>query len=142
MSAVDRAVFDVRKRAILIRYRRKKRRRVLRLRFTCNLRLLGLLLGCGLLDGPAFAQLSPSTTWAVHSADYYRLQPDIVYGIQNNYETKLDVYQHRDANGPQPTVIFMHGGGWVGGSKEASTFSIIPWLEMGWNVVNVEYRLG
>jgi acetyl esterase/lipase len=90
---------------------------------------------------PAIAQLNPSATWAVRSADEYRIQPDLVYGVQNNFETKLDVYQRRDATGPQPTVIFMHGGGWVGGSKEASTFSIIPWLEMGWNVVNVEYRL-
>ena len=113
----------------------------MRLRITSNLQLLGTLLAYGSANAPASAQLSPSATWAVKSADSYRLQPDIVYGVQNNYETKLDVYQRRDANGPQPTVIFMHGGGWVGGSKEASTFSIIPWLEMGWNVVNVEYRL-
>jgi acetyl esterase/lipase len=30
----------------------------------------------------------------------------------------------------------------VGGSKEGSVLSAAPYLEMGWNVVNVEYRLG
>jgi acetyl esterase/lipase len=38
-------------------------------------------------------------------------------------------------------VIYIHGGGWTGGTKEASTDKILPWFEMGWNVVNVEYRL-
>ena len=33
------------------------------------------------------------------------------------------------------------GGGGVGGTKESSFMSVMPWLEMGWNVVNVEYRM-
>ena len=28
-----------------------------------------------------------------------------------------------------------------GGTKEAALMSLMPWFEMGWNVVNVEYRL-
>src|SRR5260370_36954220 len=35
----------------------------------------------------------------------------------------------------------MHGGGWVQGSKETSAFYMLPFLEKGWTVVNVEYRL-
>ena len=54
---------------------------------------------------------------------------------------KLDVYKRRDATGPQRTLIYIHGGGWVGGTKESSLMSLMPWFEMGWNVVNVEYRL-
>jgi acetyl esterase/lipase len=38
-------------------------------------------------------------------------------------------------------VIYIHGGGWVGGSKEGSIFNLLPYLEMGWAVVNVQYRL-
>jgi acetyl esterase/lipase len=30
----------------------------------------------------------------------------------------------------------------VAGTKEGSLLSLLPWMEMGWNVVNVEYRLG
>jgi acetyl esterase/lipase len=37
--------------------------------------------------------------------------------------------------------MFIHGGGWVGGTKEAITTALLPWLAMGWNVVNVEYRM-
>jgi len=42
----------------------------------------------------------------------------------------------------KPTLIYMHGGFWVAGNKEGALMSLMPWLEMGWNVVNVEYRLG
>jgi acetyl esterase/lipase len=36
--------------------------------------------------------------------------------------------------------VFFHGGGWTGGAKEGSVFTLLPYLEMGWSVVNVEYR--
>ena len=89
----------------------------------------------------AQAQLSPSATWATHALNEYQIYPNITYVTATNYEAKLDIYKRRDASTPQPTLIFFHGGGWVGGSKEQSALSIFPWLEMGWNVVNVEYRL-
>jgi acetyl esterase/lipase len=40
-----------------------------------------------------------------------------------------------------PTLIFFHGGGMVGGAKEGSATALLPFLERGWSVVNVEYRL-
>src|SRR5216684_5180506 len=91
---------------------------------------------------PAFAQLSPSAAWATHATNEYQVFPNVTYLVASNYEAKLDIYKRRDATGPQPTLIFIHGGGWVQGSKEASVMSLVPWFEMGWNVVNVEYRLG
>ena len=71
----------------------------------------------------------------------YRVTPNITYLTANNFEAKLDVYARSDVTTPQPTLVWIHGGGWTGGSKESSTFSLIPYFEMGWNVVNVEYRL-
>jgi acetyl esterase/lipase len=87
------------------------------------------------------AQLSPSATWAAHAPTEYQIFPNLTYVVASNYEAKLDIYQRRDATSPQPTVIFMHGGFWAAGAKETSVMSLMPWLEMGWNVVNVEYRL-
>lgn len=92
-----------------------------------------------MLSGAAFAQDAP--TWAIQSQNHYAIRANITYGTQNGYETKLDAYTRRDATGPQPSLIFIHGGGWIGGTKEASFMSIMPWLEMGWNVFNVEYRM-
>jgi acetyl esterase/lipase len=90
---------------------------------------------------PAFGQLLPPADWAAHAANEYQVFPNVTYLTASNYEAKLDVYKRRDTTGPQPTVIFMHGGFWAAGAKEASLMSLVPWFEMGWNVVNVEYRL-
>jgi acetyl esterase/lipase len=90
---------------------------------------------------PALGQLSPPATWATHAANQYQIFPNVTYLTANNYEAKLDVYKRRDATTPQPTLIWIHGGGWTGGSKESSVMQLVPWMEMGWDIVNVEYRL-
>src|SRR5215475_3329935 len=71
----------------------------------------------------------------------YRIVPNITYLTANNFEAKLDVYSRTDSTAPQPTLIWIHGGGWTGGNKETAMFNLLPYMEMGWNVVNVEYRL-
>ena len=89
----------------------------------------------------AIAQLPEPAAWAAHAANEYQVLPNITYLTANSYDAKLDIYKRRDVTTPQPTLIWIHGGGWVGGSKEAAMMSLMPWFEMGWNVVNVEYRL-
>jgi len=100
-------------------------------------RRLSLALGILVVSAcPAFGQgYSTSITTA------YRVTPNITYLTANNFEAKLDVYARSDVTTPQPTMIWIHGGGWTGGNKEGATFSLLPYMEMGWNVVNVEYRL-
>jgi acetyl esterase/lipase len=100
-----------------------------------------VLLACA---APVFAQpqLSPETTWAARLAAQYRVVPNIVYLVANNYEAKLDIYERTDAKDAQPTLVWIHGGGWVAGAKESEIVQFLPFIEMGWNVVNVEYRLG
>ena len=93
-----------------------------------------------LAAAPAFA--GDSGSFAAWVGNDYRVSPNITYKVASNAEQKLDVYHRRDKSSPRPTVIYIHGGGWVGGSKEASVLRIAPYLEMGFNVVNVEYRLG
>src|SRR5271165_739471 len=84
---------------------------------------------------PSHAQLSAPATWATHAANEYQTIPNVTYLVASNSEQKLDVYKRRDATGPQPTLIFNHGGGWVQGTKEQSLMALMPWFEMGWNVV-------
>jgi acetyl esterase/lipase len=90
------------------------------------------------IGGPAQAQ---SVESAARIENDFRVVPNITYLTASNYEAKLDLYVRRSATVPQPTVIFIHGGGWTGGTKEARAFAIQPYLAMGLDVVNVEYRL-
>jgi acetyl esterase/lipase len=87
------------------------------------------------------AQGTGASTFSAAAQVGYRVFPNITYITENNYDAKLDMYQARGQNSPQATVIYIHGGGWTAGSKEASVLTLLPYFEMGWNVVNVEYRL-
>ena len=91
-----------------------------------------------LVAAPALAQDGDSVTVDIMSK--YRVAPNITYLVASGYESKLDVMTPRGQD-PAPTLIYIHGGGWVGGTKEASVLRALPYLEMGWAVVNVEYRM-
>jgi acetyl esterase/lipase len=108
-------------------------------KFSNPLLVLTVLATLAARDGRA--QLSPTGLWAAHAENEYQIIPDVTYLTANNYEAKLDIYKRRDVTAPQPTLIWIHGGGWTGGAKETQLLQFVPWLEMGWNVVNVEYRL-
>ncbi|MFH0992700.1 MAG: alpha/beta hydrolase [bacterium] len=87
------------------------------------------------------AQLSETAAWLADLNNKYRIVPDLVYSTASNYECKLDLYLPRVLSTPNTTVMFIHGGGWVGGTKEGAILAALPYLEMGFSVVNVEYRL-
>lgn len=91
----------------------------------------------------ALAQLSERAAWAVDAyVEYGFIEPNITYVTVDNMPLKLDVYRPKTKPAKlHPTLVFFHGGGWRGGSKESYSLRVLPWLEMGWTVVNVEYRL-
>ena len=118
-------------------------RRSIRYLVACLVGLLVGTAGYAALSAQVSAPAQPvsSAEWAIHSQNEYQVSANVTYLTANGYEAKLDLYRRRDVQTPQPTLVFYHGGGWIGGTKEASFMSIMPWLEMGWNVVNVEYRM-
>src|SRR5438067_2265414 len=87
------------------------------------------------------AALSLSAQWAVIAPSKHQVHSNLTYLNVNGHESKLDVFRRRDAPGPHPTLMYIHGGGWTGGFKEDGLMYTLPFLEAGWNVVNVEYRL-
>ena len=93
------------------------------------------------LAAPSWAQLPEAQRWAIQVENKYEIYRNITYHIANNYEAKLDVYSLQHIKTPVPVVMMIHGGGWVEGSKEEAIFNVLPYLQMGFAVVNVEYRL-
>src|SRR3972149_1699577 len=51
----------------------------------------------------------------------------------------LDLYLPEKASGPLPVIMWVHGGGWRGGSKERCP--AIPMTEHGYAVASINYRL-
>jgi len=93
-----------------------------------------------LAAAPAIAQTT-AADWTAVVANDYRVTPNITYLTASNWEAKLDVYRPATP-GPHPTVLHIHGGGWVGGTREGTALRALPFLEMGFAVVNISYRLG
>jgi len=104
-------------------------------------KLVGLLI---LAAGTVGAQAGSSNStedWAALIGNRYSIHSNLTYKVAAGYEAKLDVYAPRRGEGPFSTVMNIHGGGWTGGTKEALALRLMPYLQMGLAVVNVEYRL-
>jgi acetyl esterase/lipase len=73
--------------------------------------------------------------------DSVSVEANIPYGQYK--ETVLDVMQPKAApTGKRPGVIVIHGGGWVGGTKEGhSQETCLRYVEKGFVCTDVEYRL-
>ena len=90
-----------------------------------------------------FLSLLPTLLLAQNQVpDWVSVESNISYSTHK--ETVLDILQSKRAetSAKRVGVIVIHGGGWVGGKKE-NVFDrlCLPYLEKGFVVANVEYRL-
>ncbi len=65
---------------------------------------------------------------------------DIQYGKDSEWNV-LDVYHLEGVDKPSPTIISIHGGGWVYGDKERYQHYCMSLAQRGFTVVNFTYRL-
>jgi len=80
----------------------------------------------------------------------FAMVEDVAYG--DDPAQKLDLYLQGSLVGepdyferaaePRPTLLFIHGGGWMAGDKAGQGTWLLPFVERGWHVVNTTYRLG
>jgi acetyl esterase/lipase len=103
--------------------------------------MLRFLVAGVLVAAALSAQEADAQRWAQLFANHYSFEPDIVYGSANNIPLRLDVWKRQDTKESVPTVIYIHGGGWVFGGKAGADTLLMPYLQKGWNAVNVEYRM-
>lgn len=95
-------------------------------------------------------ELDLITRWAAIAATEIRVFPDhertplanhsITYKRANNVDLTLTVVTAGPESELRPTVIYIHGGGWVHLSKEDRFFFVLPYLARGMNAVHLEYR--
>jgi acetyl esterase/lipase len=78
---------------------------------------------------------------AVLIATHYRVEPNLLYLSTGGWNGRLDLYLPRRPQDPMPVALLFHGGGWQSGSKDEIALDVLPYLEMGFAVANVDYRL-
>ena len=103
---------------------------------------LGLLLvGCSGLSGCLSLSLFAANAPAMFGD--YQVERNISYGPSAAH--RLDVYRPSniaaDSAGPRPVVMFLHGGGWVAGSKDQYRFVAEALVSRGYVAVLPAYRL-
>jgi acetyl esterase/lipase len=75
---------------------------------------------------------------------------DVRYGAGE--DQRMDIYSQgtwvgepnywRGDSLKHPTLVYIHGGGWLSNTKDQITPFILPYLEKGFNVVTLEYGKG
>lgn len=62
---------------------------------------------------------------------------DVAYGT--GADERMDVYRPGNASGPMPLVLWVHGGGWVGGSKDGVANYLRILADPGYVTVAIDY---
>ena len=65
---------------------------------------------------------------------------DVVYGKGAGEDLKLSIARPRDAAGPLPCIVFIHGGGWAAGSKDGHAPQTVEVARKGYVGATVGYR--
>jgi len=101
------------------------------------------ILALGVALSAASAQTPPSdgAVWSQDATNHYIVISDQPYVTVGGFILKLDVWQNQESKKALPTVMYIHGGGLEFGDRMGAVPYLFPYLNKGWNVVNVEYRL-
>ena len=104
-----------------------------------------LLAGCASRPAANIDQLA-AMYWTA------RVEQDVVYRSVGGMDLRLDVFApdrwlgeppwwQDDGRGKKPTLLYIHGGGFVEGDKESIIFNILPFIARNWVVISIDYRL-
>ncbi|MFP6901502.1 MAG: alpha/beta hydrolase, partial [Opitutales bacterium] len=69
-----------------------------------------------------------------------RIKKDLVYATKDKKDLKLDAYL-ATGKGPHPSVLVIHGGGWISGSKWQLGRYAAALAKRGINAFAINYRL-
>jgi acetyl esterase len=69
------------------------------------------------------------------------VRPDIEYGRVGDFSLRMDA-NIPDGKGPFPAVVIVHGGGWIGGSRDYNVEPLFrPLTQAGFAWFSISYRL-
>jgi acetyl esterase/lipase len=72
--------------------------------------------------------------------DGTKVHSNLEYVPGSHERQRLDLYLPAKADAPLPVIVWVHGGAWMGGSKDGGG-SALPFVSKGYAVANINYRL-
>lgn len=90
-----------------------------------------------ILTVPAFSQQGPRAALPAGA----KAHRDLAYVESGHERQKLDLYLPEKSDGRLPVILWIHGGGWMAGSKDQCLPLRSGYLERGYAVASIGYRL-
>ncbi|WP_223637506.1 alpha/beta hydrolase [Planococcus sp. 4-30] len=95
-------------------------------------------------DASASIQISGSAAFSpppdIHEInERVKVVKNLVYSDSKN--SLLDIYHPKDASASMPVILWIHGGGYVGGSKDSRQDYAMALADAGYVVANIDYAL-
>jgi acetyl esterase/lipase len=102
-----------------------------------------LTLILGLFCPPAYAGLDHlPIRYQPRIPDDVAFIRDVYFGTGGRQPLYMDVLRPKArSDEPLPVIIFIHGGGWIGGNKQLGVKWLIPFAQAGYFCASIEYRL-
>src|SRR5262245_64969656 len=88
----------------------------------------------------AAASVAPAQPPRQRPPDGTKVHANLEYVPSGHTRQRLDLYIPEKADGPLPVIVWIHGGAWMGGSKDAGVMAL-PLVAKGYAVASVNYRL-
>jgi acetyl esterase/lipase len=101
------------------------------------------LVGAAVLFAEEKAAPKPAQPPQSRVPDSVELKADIPYAGNTNERQMVDLYlpKHRATDKPLPVIVFIHGGGWVNGSRKGAGMAAGAAASGNYAGVSVGYRL-
>jgi acetyl esterase/lipase len=102
---------------------------------------VAIMLACGIANAATITS-KPTKPKLPPAPDGVRIVQDVTY-LQPDRNEKLDLYLPSTQASKRPAIVFIHGGGWVGGGKaEGRAFNVCTTLaKAGYVAASVNYHL-
>lgn len=91
--------------------------------------------------GLVLASLACTVGWSASAQPPTPTHPGLVYGVLDGTPIRLDLYIPTAGTPPRPCVVWIHGGGWQGGTRANIPSGALQLRNLGIAVVSVDYRL-
>ena len=101
------------------------------------------MLRLGLALGGAFVVMSAGPGWAadIKVPDTVIFEQGVEYSNPDEQHLQMDIARPKDGDGPFPTVLCIHGGGFRAGNRQSYDALCIKLAERGYVAATMTYRL-
>ena len=104
--------------------------------------VVGLLLVGSVVSLHLLTPFDPAAPLTETISDQVKVTREVEYGRIGGTSLKLDIYEPRTWSiFPRPTILMIHGGGWVGGDKSSERDLAATLVAKGFIAFAINYRL-